>query len=183
MGILVISIFLKLNSTNQELKENIIGKNSTITKLKNENKKLTNQKITFRKNTSIKNNSETKTIKQAERVAKQLFTKLNTWNADTWLENRQAATKYATNRVISYVGGNLPANKQKTATQQLKQLNATSELTESNIYFKQGATSKLKGIFTGSVKTTINNTKSTNNVKYQFIFNIVKNKITKISTF
>lgn len=113
-----------------------------------------------------------------------MFSNLNNWNADNWLEKQQIGTKYATDDVLTYLGGGQSTNNQSIAAKQLKQLNATSQLTESNIYFeKKSADNEIKGIFIGTVKTTSSGNQTTNNIKYQFTYNTKQEKITEISTF
>ncbi|MCP0887336.1 hypothetical protein LB941_08315 [Ligilactobacillus sp. WILCCON 0076] len=184
IGILALSAFYKLNTTNQKLSSKDLKQTAQIAKLKAENKRLTTQQVTFENSSSSTTTSKNNPDKKAEQVAVKLFRTLNNWNADSWLEKQQIAAKYATDDVLTYLGGGQSVDNQTTAVKQLKQLNATSQLTESNIYFEQESTAnEIKGIFIGTVKTTSSGNQTTNNIKYLFTYDTKQEKITEISTF
>ncbi|KRN05508.1 hypothetical protein FD15_GL002064 [Liquorilactobacillus sucicola DSM 21376 = JCM 15457] len=183
IGILTLSTFYKLNFSNQEQDSINAKQKAQITKLKAENKKLTAQQVTFANSVASTTTTKTNPNKKAEQTAFQLFSSLNTWNADNWLEKQQTVVKYATDNVLANLGGQSNNNK-SIAVNQLKQLNATSQLTSSNIYFEQEpADNEIKGIFIGIVKTTSSGNQTTNNVKYQFTYDTKQRKIIEISTF
>ncbi|KRL37239.1 hypothetical protein [Liquorilactobacillus uvarum] len=184
IGILALSAFYKLNATNQEQNSINATQTAQIAKLKAKNKKLTAQQISFENSSTSTTITKISVDKKAEHIATKLFNSLNNWNADNWLEKQQIGTKYATDDVLTYLGGSQSANNQSIATKQLKQLNATSQLMESNIYFeKKSEDNEIKGIFIGTVKTTSSGNQTTNNIKYQFTYNTKQEKITEISTF
>lgn len=184
IGVLALSAFYKLNATNQEQNSINATQTARIAKLKAKNKKLTAQQISFENSSTSTTTTKNNADKKAEHIATKLFSNLNNWNADNWLEKQQTGTKYATDDVLTYLGGGQSTNNQSIAAKQLKQLNATSQLTESNIYFEQeSANNEIKGIFIGTVRTTSSGNQTTNNIKYQFTYNAKQEKITEISTF
>lgn len=184
IGILALSAFYKLNATNQKLSSKDLKQTAQITKLKAKNKKLTAQQVSFENSSTSTTITKNSPDKKAEQTAMKLFRNLNTWNADNWLEKQQIATKYATDNVLTFLGGGQATNNQSIGAKQLKQLNATSQLTASAFYFEQHSEdNEIKGIFIGTVKTTSSGNQTTNNVKYQFTYNTKQGKITEISTF
>ncbi|MCP9356712.1 hypothetical protein KBX49_01790 [Liquorilactobacillus satsumensis] len=184
IGILALSAFYKINATNQEQNSINATQTAQIAKLKAKNKKLTAQQVSFENSSTSTTTTKNSVDKKAEHIATKLFSNLNNWNADNWLEKQQIGTKYATDDVLTYLGGGQSTNNQSIAAKQLKQLNATSQLTESNIYFeKKSADNEIKGIFIGTVKTTSSGNQTTNNIKYQFTYDTKQGKITEISTF
>lgn len=184
IGILALSAFYKLNATNQEQSSITAKQTDQIIKLKAKNKKLTAQQVSFENSSTSTINTKNSVDKKAEHIATKLFSNLSNWNADNWLERQQTAAKYSTDDVLTYLGGGQSVDNQTTAARQLKQLNATSQLTESNIYFEQeSADNEIKGIFIGTIKTTSSGNQTTSNIKYQFTYNTKQGKITEISTF
>lgn len=184
IGILALSVFYKINATNQKQSSINLKQSAQIAKLKAENKKLTAQQVTFENSSTSTTTSKNNPDKKAEHIATKLFRSLNNWNADNWLEKQQTAAKYATDDVLTYLGGGQSVDSQTTATKQLKQLNATSQLTASAFYFKQySENNKIKGVFIGTVKTTSSGNQTTNNIKYQFAYDTKQRKITEILTF
>ncbi|MFT8492852.1 hypothetical protein [Liquorilactobacillus satsumensis] len=184
IGILALSVFYKINATNQKQSSISLKQSAQIAKLKAENKKLTAQQVTFENSSTSTTTSKNNPDKKAEHIATKLFKSLNNWNADNWLEKQQTAAKYATDDVLTYLGGGQSVDNQSTATKQLKQLNATSQLTASTFYFEQHSEdNEVKGIFIGTVKTTSSGNQTKNNIKYQFTYNTKQGKITEISTF
>ncbi|AUJ29799.1 hypothetical protein [Liquorilactobacillus hordei] len=184
IGILALSVFYKINATNQKQSGISLKQSAQIAKLKAENKKLTAQQVTFENSSTSTTTSKNNPDKKTEHIATKLFRSLNNWNADNWLEKQQTAAKYAPDDVLTYLGGGQSTNNQSIAAKQLKQLNATSKLTESNIYIeKESADNEIKGIFIGMVKTTSSSNQTTNSVKYKFTYDTKQEKITEISTF
>ncbi|MFT8825673.1 hypothetical protein [Liquorilactobacillus mali] len=184
IGILVLSAFYKLNTTNQEQNSINATQTAQIAKLKAKNKKLTTQQISFENSSTSTTTTKISVDKKAEHIATKLFRSLNNWNSDNWLEKQQTVVKYATDDVLTYLGGGQSTNSQEMAAKQLKQLNASSQLTESNIYFEQySEDNEIKGIFIGTVKTTSSGNQTINNIKYQFTYNVKQGKITEISIF
>lgn len=184
IGILALSVFYKINATNQKQSSISLKQSAQIAKLKTENKKLTAQQVTFENSSTSTTTSKNNPDKKAEHTATKLFKSLNNWNADNWLEKQQTAAKYATDDVLTYLGGGQSVDSQSTATKQLKQLNATSQLTASIFYFEQHSEdNEIKGIFIGMVKTTSSGNQTTNSVKYKFTYDTKQRKITEILTF
>lgn len=82
IGILALSVFYKINATNQKQSNISLKQSAQIAKLKAENKKLTAQQVTFENSSTSTTTSKNDPDKKAEHKATKLFRSLNNWNAD-----------------------------------------------------------------------------------------------------
>nr|WP_321316013.1 hypothetical protein [uncultured Ligilactobacillus sp.] len=176
----VLAIFcLVLWHSNHELKQENQTQSSQIEKLQKKNKKLK------RENVVIDQKDNQGEFTQANETVQHLFNNLENWNADNWLSNQQTAEEYATKGVIQYFGGGNGNKKNSQAQKQLQDLNASSTLVESNIYFSPESVDgdNINGVFIGTVQTNSNESDSKQTIHYQFMYNKQKDKVTNLRVF
>ena len=82
------------------------------------------------------------------------------------------------------MGGN-GSKKNQQAQKQLQDLNASSTLIESNIYFSPEKVDgdQINGVFIGTVQTNSNESDSKQTVHYQFTYNKQQDKVTELKAF
>ena len=170
---------LVLWRSNQELKQDNQTQSTQIEKLQKKNKKLKRENIVIDQKD---NQSE---FTQAKETVQHLFNHLENWNANNWLSNQQTAEEYATKGVIQYFGGGNGNKKNDQAQKQLQDLNASSTLVESNIYFspEKVDNDNINGIFIGTVQTNSNESDSKQTIHYQFTYNKQQDKVTALKAF
>lgn len=176
----VLTIFcLVLWHSNHELKQDYQAQSSQIEKLQKKNKKLK------RENIVVDQKDNQNEFAQAKETVQHLFNNLENWDADNWLANQQTAEEYATKGVIQYFGGGNSAKNNQQAQKQLQDLNASSTLVESNIYFSSENVDNenINGVFIGIVQTNSNESDSKQTIHYQFTYNKQQDKITKLNAF
>lgn len=176
----LLSVFcLVLWHSNQQLKQDNQTQSTQIEKLQKKNTKLKREDVV------INQKSNQNDFKQANETVQHLFNNLENWDADNWLANQQTAEEYATKGVIQYFGGGNSAKNNQQAQKQLEDLNASSTLVESNIYFSPENidNDNINGVFIGTVQTNSNESDSKQTIHYQFTYNKQQDKIIKLNAF
>lgn len=170
---------LVLWHNNQDLKQDNQTQSTQIEKLQKQNTKLK------RKSEVIDQKDNQNEFKQAYETVQHLFNYLENWDANNWLTNQQTAEEYATKGVIQYFGGGNGTQKNKQAQKQLQNLNASSTLVESNIYFSPEKVDgdDINGVFIGTVQTNSNESDSKQTIYYQFTYNKQQDKVTTLKAF
>lgn len=176
----LLSVFcLVLWHSNQQLKQDNQTQNSQIEKLQKKNSKLKREDVV------IDQKDNQNDFAQTKETVQHLFNNLENWDADNWLANQQTAEEYATKGVIQYFGGGNGNQKNNQAQKQLEDLNASSTLVESNIYFSPENidNDNINGVFIGTVQTNSNESDSKQTIHYQFTYNKQQDKVTKLTVF
>lgn len=170
---------LVLWHSNYELKQDNQAQNSQIEKLQKKNTTLKREEII------IDQKGNQNEFAQANETVQHLFNHLENWDADNWLSNQQTAEEYATKGVIQYFGGGNGSKKNQQAQKQLQDLNASSTLIESNLYFSPEKVDgdQINGVFIGTVQTNSNESDSKQTVHYQFTYNKQQDKVTELKAF